>query len=95
MCERDKANCSKLENFAPKILLCAELGVLSVRDANLVMVRQAIWLINCSVCRITPLRLTTCQVVLAVLHALADKVGNVPRTTDLLYPPRHILMDSL
>ena len=27
---------SKLENFAPKILLCAERGVLSVRNANIV-----------------------------------------------------------
>ena len=27
---------SKLKNFAPKILLCAELGVLSVRNANIV-----------------------------------------------------------
>ena len=28
------------------------------------------------------LRPTTCQVALAVLHALADKVGNVPQTID-------------
>ena len=27
---------SKLKNFAPKILLCAERGVLSVRNANIV-----------------------------------------------------------
>ena len=27
---------SKLKNFAPKILLCAQLGVLSVRNANIV-----------------------------------------------------------
>ena len=27
---------SKLENFAPKILLCAQLAVLSVRNANIV-----------------------------------------------------------
>ena len=27
---------SKLNNFAPKILLCAQLGVLSVRNANIV-----------------------------------------------------------
>ena len=26
----------KLKNFAPKILLCAQLGVLSVRNANIV-----------------------------------------------------------
>ena len=34
-------NRSKLENFAPKILLCAQVGVLSVRNANIVSdVRQ-------------------------------------------------------
>ena len=27
---------SKLKNFAPKILLCAELIVLSIRNANIV-----------------------------------------------------------
>ncbi|OZT05384.1 hypothetical protein CHL74_00495 [Prevotella sp. 885] len=27
---------SKLKNFAPKILLCAQLAVLSVRNANIV-----------------------------------------------------------
>jgi len=27
---------SKLKNFAPKILLCVQLGVLSVRNANIV-----------------------------------------------------------
>jgi len=27
---------SKLKNFAPKILLCAERGVLSIRNANIV-----------------------------------------------------------
>ena len=30
------SKCSKLKNFAPKILLCAQLGVLSVRNANIV-----------------------------------------------------------
>ena len=38
---------------------------------------------------VTLFRPTTCQVALAVLHALADKVGNVPQTIDWLYPPRH------
>lgn len=32
---------------------------------------------------VTLLRPTTCQVALAVLHALANRVGNVPQTTDL------------
>ncbi|WP_444382308.1 hypothetical protein, partial [Prevotella sp.] len=32
---------SKLKNFAPKILLCAQLGVLSVRNANIVFGRTA------------------------------------------------------
>ena len=30
------SKCSKLENFAPKILSCAELIVLSIRNANIV-----------------------------------------------------------
>ena len=30
------SNRSKLKNFAPKILLCAQLIVLSVRNANIV-----------------------------------------------------------
>ena len=30
------SKCSKLKNFAPKILLCAQLAVLSVRNANIV-----------------------------------------------------------
>ena len=38
---------------------------------------------------ITLLRPTTCQVALAVLHAWANRVGNVPQTIDWLYPPRH------
>ena len=36
MCECAKRKCPKLENFAPKISLCAELAVLSVRNANIV-----------------------------------------------------------
>ena len=38
MIVREHANAahSKLENFAPKILLCAQLAVLSVRNANIV-----------------------------------------------------------
>ena len=36
MCERISSNRSKLENFAPKILSCAELIVLSIRNANIV-----------------------------------------------------------
>ena len=36
MCERISSNRSKLENFAPKILSCAELIVLSNRNANIV-----------------------------------------------------------
>ena len=39
---------------------------------------------------VTLLRPTTCQVALAVLHALANRVDNVPQTIDWLYPPRHI-----
>ena len=35
-------------------------------------------------------RPTTCQVELAVIHALANRVGNEPQTIDWLYPPRHI-----
>ena len=31
---------------------------------------------------VTLFRPTTCQVALAVLHALADKVGNVPQSID-------------
>gem|GEM_PF-7061152 len=34
--------CSKLKNFAPKILLCAGLIVLSIRNANIVFVRTAV-----------------------------------------------------
>ena len=30
------SKCSKFKNFAPKILLCAQLGVLSIRNANIV-----------------------------------------------------------
>ena len=33
---------SKLKNFAPKILLCAGLIVLSIRNANIVIVRTAV-----------------------------------------------------
>ena len=85
MIVREHANAahSKLENFAPKISLCAELVVLSVRNANIVMVRQAIWLIDCSVCRITPLRPITCQAVLAVLRVWAYIVDSGLQTTDL------------
>ena len=36
MRQYDVAACSKLENFAPMISLCAERGVLSVRNANIV-----------------------------------------------------------
>ena len=36
MRKRISSNRSKLENFAPKILLCAQLIVLSVRNANIV-----------------------------------------------------------
>ena len=36
MCQHTIAARSKLKNFAPKILLCAQLGVLSVRNANIV-----------------------------------------------------------
>ena len=36
MYEHVAPNRSKLENFAPKILLCAQLAVLSVRNANIV-----------------------------------------------------------
>ena len=36
MCKRISSNRSKLENFAPKILSCAELIVLSIRNANIV-----------------------------------------------------------
>ena len=36
MCQHTIAARSKLKNFAPKILLCAELIVLSVRNANIV-----------------------------------------------------------
>ena len=36
MCKRISSNRSKLENFAPKILSCAELVVLSIRNANIV-----------------------------------------------------------
>ena len=36
MCKRISSNSSKLENFAPKILSCAELIVLSIRNANIV-----------------------------------------------------------
>ena len=36
MCERVKRKRPKLENFAPKISLCAELAVLSVSNANIV-----------------------------------------------------------
>ena len=36
MRKRISSNLSKLENFAPKILLCAQLAVLSVRNANIV-----------------------------------------------------------
>ena len=35
---------SKLENFAPKILLCAQLAVLSIRNANIVSLRSCILL---------------------------------------------------
>ena len=34
------SKCSKLTNFAPKILLCAEWAVLSIRNANIVLVRK-------------------------------------------------------
>ena len=36
MFKRVISKCSKIKNFAPKILLCAELGVLSVGNANIV-----------------------------------------------------------
>ena len=36
MCQYTIAARSKLKNFAPKILLCAQLIVLSVRNANIV-----------------------------------------------------------
>ena len=36
MCKGISSNRSKLENFAPKILLCAELIVLNIRNANIV-----------------------------------------------------------
>ena len=36
MCQHTIAARSKLKNFAAKILLCAELIVLSVRNANIV-----------------------------------------------------------
>ena len=32
---------SKLKNFAPKILLCAQVIVLSIRNANIVFVRTS------------------------------------------------------
>ena len=39
MYEHIGSKCSKLKNFAPKILLCAQLIVLSVRNANIVFGR--------------------------------------------------------
>ena len=36
MYERVVSKCSKLKNFAPKILLCVQLIVLSIRNANIV-----------------------------------------------------------
>ena len=39
MYERIVSKCSKLKNFAPKILLCAQLIVLSIRNANIVFGR--------------------------------------------------------
>ena len=36
MCQHTIAARSKLKNFAPKILLCAGLIVLSIRNANIV-----------------------------------------------------------
>ena len=40
-------NLSKHKNFEPKILLCAELAVLSVRNANIVMLyRRKPFIIN-------------------------------------------------
>ena len=36
MRKRISSNRSKLENFAPKILLCVHLIVLSIRNANIV-----------------------------------------------------------
>ena len=38
---------SKLKNFAPKILLCAEVIVLSIRNANIVFPKPIVFSVFC------------------------------------------------
>uniref|UniRef100_UPI004028631C hypothetical protein n=1 Tax=Prevotella sp. TaxID=59823 RepID=UPI004028631C len=54
---------SKLKNFAPKILLCAELIVLSIRNANIVFSGTAKLHFN-------SLALTF------ILHVIPDSIAN-------------------
>ena len=73
---------TKLQNSAFYLSLLKHLANLPICGSNITFHNYAIKSKCPYFIVVTLFRPTTCQVALAVLHALADKVGNVPQTID-------------